>query len=193
MEKPTKEQYAQTKAQYKEYKESIYADHPEVKKFVGLKRKWIGFLILFGLALSILNAVLATLMSGRAGMALLYSAVAAVAGFGVTFIFLVVSMGPNWRFAFFLFLSGAGRIMSMYESVSGYYGIHSPGEVITVYASAFGQMPFLTILEILSWVYGLLLILTAALLTIPNRSRELAVQSEMLEGKLKNFGMNNKR
>lgn len=187
MQKPTKEQYAQTKAQYKEYEETVYAGHPEVKKFVKLKRRWIGFLILFGLAISILNAVLATLMSGRAGMVVAYSVVAAVAGFGVTLIFLVVSMGPNWRFAFFLMLSGFGRIMSMYESVTRAYEIHSPGEVIAVYASAFGQMPFLTILEILSWLYGLLLILTAAFLTIPNRSRELAAQSEVLEGKLKNF------
>jgi len=191
MERATKEQYSQMRAQYKEYEENVYAGHPEVRKFVKLKRKWIGLLILFGLAISILNAVLATLMSGQTGTAVVYSIVAAVAGFGVTFIFLIASMGPNWRFAIFLLLSGFVRIMSMYENVSRYYGVHSPGEVIAVYASAFAQMPFLTILEILSWAYGLLIILTAALLMIPARSRELAMQSEEIEKKLKSFRTGN--
>lgn len=181
------------RTQYKEYEETIYAGHPEVKQFVKLKKRWLGFLILLGLALSILNNVLTTLMAGRAGMAVVYTIAAAVAGFGVTLIFLLASMSPNWRFAFFLFLAGAGRFMSLYENVARYYGIHSPGEIIEVYAAAFAQLPFLTILEILSWVYGLLLILTAIALAVPDRSRELAVQSEELEGKIKNYVMNNRK
>lgn len=186
----TKEQQKQMRAQYKEYEETVYAGHLQVKKFVKLKKRWIGFLILFGLALSIFNNVLTTLMAGRAGMAILYTIAAAVAGFGVTLIFLLASMSPNWRFAFFLFLAGAGRFMSLYENVSRYYGIHSPGEIIEVYVSAFARLPFLTILEILSWVYGLLLILTAIALAVPERSRALAEQSEVLQGKMKTYAMN---
>lgn len=191
--KMTKEQQEQMKAQYKEYEEMIYAGHPEVRKFVKMKKRWLGFLILFGLALAILNNVLTTLIAGSAGMAIVYTIATAVAGFGVTLIFLLASMSPNWRFAFFLFLAGAGRFMSLYESVTKYYGIHSPGEIIEMYAAAFAQLPFLTILEILSWVYGLLLILTAIALAVPGRCRALAIQSEELEGKLKNYMMSNRK
>ena len=40
MEKMTKEQQQQIRAQYKEYEETVYADYPEVKKFVRLKKRW---------------------------------------------------------------------------------------------------------------------------------------------------------
>ncbi len=193
MEKMTKEQQQQIRAQYKEYEETVYADYPEVKKFVRLKKRWLGFLIIFGLALAILNNVCTTMMTGTAGASILYTIGAAVAGFGVTLIFLLASMNPNWRFSLFLLLAGFGRIMSLYETVTKYYGIHTPGEVLKVYALSFAQLPFLTTLEILSWVYGLLLILTAAALVVPNRSRMLAVQSEELAEKIKSYMMNKEK
>lgn len=118
MEKITNEQWQQRKEQYKAYKKEVYGEYPEVEKFVRIKGKFLKFLILIGLVMTIVNAVCVISMSGTTGAKIAMGFVAALIGFGPTFIFLSASMSSMWRISLVLYLLGFSKLMSLVEEVS---------------------------------------------------------------------------
>ena len=187
MEKVTNEQWKQRKEQYEAYRKEVYGEYPEVEKFVRTKKRGLKFLLLMGLAMTLINAVFAIQMSGMTGMTIVAGGVAALIGFGPAFIFLVASMSSRWRISLVLYLLGFMKLMSLIEEVAKHPEIDSLGMLFKVYGSAFQQMPVMTLIGILSWIYAVLIILMAAWLTLSGRNRELAEQSELLDEKIKNF------
>ena len=121
--------------------------------------------------------------------------VSGIAGFGIALILLLGSMKANWRFSLLLYLIGFSRLFSWYEGMVNSFGISSPGEIPEIYISAFWQssLVYLALHDILSVVYALLIILTAVVLTIPSRSRELAAEAEVMEEKLSGYMRENSK
>ncbi len=191
----TKEQQKQMMAKYREYEEQLYEGHPDVKRFVKRKKRWIGFLILSGLVLSVTASVFVAGLSGGNGVAMVRAIVSGIAGFGIALILLLGSMKANWRFSLLLYLIGFSRLFSWYEGMVNSFGISSPGEIPEIYISAFWQssLVYLALHDILSVVYALLIILTAVVLTIPSRSRALAAEAEVMEEKLSDYMRENSK
>ena len=95
-------------------------------------------------------------------------------------------MAPKWQLACALYLLAAQQIMNFVNMLSE-IGIRSLGDFVWSVSNGFRQNPFLISLDVISWIYVLLLLLTAVWLTLIPRNRALAKQSEELVAQLKNF------
>ncbi len=179
----TKEQQGQVKEQYKAHRSKIYEAYPQVERFEKNKKRWIGFLILMRLfLLVVVSCVQGQAMQGPLGLVIL----GLIIGVAPSLIILVVAMAPKWQLACALYLLAAQQIMNFVNMLSE-IGIRSLGDFVWSVSNGFRQNPFLISLDVISWIYVLLLLLTAVWLTLIPRNRALAKQSEELVAQLKNF------
>lgn len=179
----TKEQQEQVKEQYKAYRSKIYGEYPQVERFEKNKKRWIGFLILMRLFLLMVTGyVQEQAMQGPIGLLI----IGLILGVLPSLLILSLALAPKWQFACILYLLAAQQIMNFINMLSE-IGIRSLGDFVWSVSEGFRQNPFLISLDVISWIYVLLILLTAIWLTVLPRSRKLAGQSEELVAQLKNF------
>ena len=121
-------------------------------------------------------------MQGPLGLAIL----GLIIGVAPSLIILVAALAPKWQLACVLYLLAAQQIMNFVNMLSE-IGIQSLGDFVWSVSDGFRRNPFLISLDVISWIYVLLLLLTAVWLTLIPRNRALAKQSEELVAQLKNF------
>lgn len=179
----TKEQQMIVKKQYEAYRQKIYEKYPKVANFEKEKRGWIGFLILMGLVLNVAKYYVA---GGMAEASSVYWIMRGVWSFAPGMLFLLAAMGYRWRLAGGLYFLGFSYVMTTIDSLLN-GGIDSWETFSRVYIEGFKQYPLEACLDVFSWIYTLLILLTAIWYTLVRHNRELAEQSEQLNVQLKNF------
>ena len=179
----SKEQRTLAMQQYKTHRRTLFEGYPQVDRFMKNKKRWIEFLIVVRLLLLI--AVIYT-----QGIAMEGTGVLLLAGiiWGVlpSLLILFLAMAPKWQFACFLYLLGAQQIMNFINMLSE-IGIRSWGDFSWAVTEGFKQNPLLISMDVASWIYVLLLLLTAVWLTLIPRSRKLASQAEEINAQMKDF------
>lgn len=175
------------RASYREYRNSVYADYPQVKKFEDRKLKILKFLLLFALVLNLAKVWAYSTYSGTgSGISLLFLLVGTLMGMGPMIIFLLAAMTPKWKIAFVLYFPPFQFLVQIFKTLSR-RGMGEIGKFFHAYVNGFSQHPFIISLDILSWLLILMILGTAIWLTLIPKSRELAVQSEELNEKVKNY------
>lgn len=179
----SKEQRAVVMKQYKEYRSKIFEGYPQVNRFEKNKKRWVGFLILMRLFLLVVVICVQWSMIMSAGV---LSIVGIVWGVLPSLLILFLAMAPKWQMSCFLYLLFVQQIMSFVGMLSE-IGIQSAGDFLWGVTEGFKQNPLLISLDVVSWVYMLLVLLTAVWLTLIPRSRRLASQVEELNAQMKDF------
>lgn len=167
---------------YKEYRQSLYRDYPEVDRFEKRKRRWFWFLFLYCLLLGILRAVFLRQM----GASLVALVVGTVMGTGMHLIFLAGAMGWRWKVACILYLWFLVNMVNLISTMAR-QGITSWEAFRWAYVDGFSQYPLAISCDVLSWGFILLLLPTAMWLTLVPANRRMAEESERLNEQLKQF------
>lgn len=179
----TKEQQALVKEQYQAYRRKLYEGYPQVDRFERNKKRWIGFLILMRLFL----LLVVTCMQGRTmGVSWVLLVIGMIWGALPSLLILLIAMAPKWQFACILYLLGAQQVLNFVNMLSE-IGVQSWGDFSWVVTEGFKQNPLLVSLDVISWIYVLLILLTAVWLTLLPRSRKLAAKSDELNAQMKDF------
>lgn len=167
------------KQRYEMYREEIYQDHPQVRKFETSKKRWIGFLFLYGFVLTVVKIYVLREISGVPISVL----VALVTSLTPILIFLLCALGP-WKFALPLYiLSALYFIPWIYPFVYG--TITSLSAFVLATISGFSEYPIQTCVDVCSLLYGILILITAIRLTVLRKNRDLSDQSVKLNSQLK--------
>lgn len=175
------------RAFYREYRDSVYADYPQVKKFEDRKYKLLKFLLLFSLIIHLAKIyVYYTYTGTNTGFSLILLLVGTLIGMGPTIIFLLAAMTPKWKIAFVLYFPPLQFFLQVVKFLSR-TGMQEIGRFIHAYTSGFFQHPLVISLDILSWLLILMILGTAIWLTLIPESRKLADQSEELNEKVKQY------
>lgn len=178
-----KEQRALAMEQYKAYRSRIFEEHPQVNRFERNKKRWIGFMILMRLFLLIVQIGIQGSLFMEAGI---WGIIGGVWGVFPSLLILFLATASKWYFACFLYLLGAQQVMN-FMSMLSQAGIQSPGDFLWSVSEGFKQNPLFICLDVASWIYVLLILLTAMWLTLIPRSRNLAAQAEELNAQMKDF------
>lgn len=176
-------QVQEIQQQYKEYRKSLYKDYPDVERFEQKKRKWLLFLLLYSLMLSVTKALVLWQMSKPPIVVLVLGS---VIGVGMNLIFLAASMGTKWKIAFILyfwFFYNAFNIVITFVR----QGVNSLETFVWMYIDGFFQYPLAVSNDVLSWIFILLLLPTAMWLTLIPANRRMAEQSDTLNEQMKQF------
>lgn len=180
----TKEQQALAREQFASYRKTVYADHPQVERFETIKKRIILFLLFSSFLLLFAKVCFASKTMSISIIAFIPGFLTA---FGINAIFLLCAMGPKWKMAFFLYLLILKDILSAVNTLHTQLGIDSFEKLLRIYINSFQQNPLAVGMDVLSWIYILLVLIAAIWLTLIPTSRELAKQSEVLQMQLKNF------
>lgn len=155
----------------------LYRDHPEAERFMKAKSRWLKFLLLFCFGLTLGKAVLLRTMNGSGLGVLLFSV---LMGFGMNAIFLAAGMGFRWKLAFILY---GWALYSLYRSLGPLIReAGSPARLAEAYRMLWDAAPAAVVLDLLTLAFIILVLLTAAWLTLPPGNRRLAEEAEGLEG-----------
>lgn len=180
-EKLTPNQQKLVKAQYEAYKAKVYEGYSEVEKFEQRKTRWIWFLIVYGIVIKGIAVFM-----GNGGITVSNLIVFIFASIGMNTIFLLAAMGPKWRLAIGLYLLVFWNLVTFITGMAQ-VGITTFAIFIRALAEGFKRYPLMICADILSWIYVLLILLTAIWLTLVRHNRELAEQSEELHVQLQKF------
>ncbi len=155
----------------------LYRDHPEAERFMKAKSGWLKFLLLFCFGLTLGKAVLLRTVNGSGLGVLLFSV---LVGFGMNAIFLAAGMGFRRKLAFVLY---GWALYSLYRSLGPLMReAGSLARLAEAYRMLWDASPAAVVLDLLSLAFIVLVLLTAAWLTLPPGNRRLAEEAEGLEG-----------
>ncbi len=164
----------------------LYRNHPEAERFMKRKSQRLKFLLLYCLGITLGRAVLLGI-EGETGPVLLAAAV--VVGFGMNAIFLAAGMGFKWKLAFLLYgwgLYSLWRLLSPLIQPGADFLVGLVWAFIVV-ATSFSAAPAAAVLDLLTVVFFVLVLATAAWLTLPAKNRRLAEEAEALEEQWKAY------
>lgn len=170
------------KASYREYRDMVYADFPQVKQFEDKKKRRLTFLTLYLIFISLAKA--GTYYSMTGGNSLIFILVGVLIGMAPNMIFLLAAMTPKWKISFVLYFPAVQLLLQIFRALSR-GGSREITMFINAYVHGFTEYPFIVGLDILSWLLILLITVTAVWLTAVPKSRELAEQSVELSEKVK--------
>lgn len=177
----TPNQQKLVKEQYEEYRAKVYEGHSEVEKFERRKTRWICFLVIYGI---VLKGV--AVFVGNEGITFGNLIMFVLASVGMNTIFLLAAMGPKWRLAIGLYLLVFWNLVTFYNEMAQ-VGITTFAIFMRALEEGVKRYPMLICADIFSWIYVLLILLTAIWLTLVAHNRELAEQSEELHTQLQKF------
>lgn len=177
----TPNQQKLVKEQYEEYRAKVYEGHSEVEKFERRKTRWICFLVIYGI---VLKGV--AVFVGNEGITFGNLIMFVLASVGINTIFLLAAMGPKWRLAIGLYLLVFWNLVTFYNEMAQ-VGITTFAIFMRALEEGVKRYPMLICADIFSWIYVLLILLTAIWLTLVAHNRELAEQSEELHTQLQKF------
>lgn len=172
------------KAAYQAYRDSVYADYPQVKQFEDRKRRLLTFLLFYLILLNLAKAGVYYSMTG--GNSLIFILVGVLVGIGPTIIFLLAAMTPKWKISFVLYFPVLQMLLQIFRVLSR-GGTREITSFIHAYLNGFSLHPFIVGLDVLSWLFILLITGTAVWLTAIPKSRELADQSIHLYEQVKQY------
>lgn len=173
-------------AAYRQYRDSLYADYPQVKQFEDKKRKLLKFLLLYLLLLNLAKTWAYCSYNGTGGLSPVFLLVGMLVGMAPTMIFLLAAMTPKWKIALVLYFPPFQFFGQLFLTLAR----RETGEIqrfIHAYVSGFSQHPFIISLDILSWISILLILGTAIWLTLIPGNRRLSEQSDILTEQLKKY------
>ncbi len=171
---------------YQARRSELYREHPEAERFMKRKSQRLKFLLLYCLGITLGRAVLLGI-EGETGPVLLVAAV--VMGFGMNAIFLAAGMGFKWTLAFLLYgwaLYSLWRLLSPLIQPGADFLVGLVWAFIVV-ATSFSAAPAAAVLDLLTVVFFVLVLATAAWLTLPPKNRRLAEECEALEEQWKAY------
>ncbi|MBP3475822.1 MAG: hypothetical protein J6K48_05840 [Lachnospiraceae bacterium] len=177
----TSDQRRLVKEEYKAYRARVYEGHSEVEKFEQRKTRWIWLLIVYGIVMKGIAVFM-----GNGGITVSNLIMIVLAGMGMNTIFLLAAMGPKWRLAIGLYMLVFWNLVTFITGMAQ-VGITTFTIFIRALAEGFKRYPLMVCVDILSWIYILLILLTAIWLTLVRHNRELAEQSEELHVQLQKF------
>lgn len=177
----TPNQQKLVKEQYEEYRAKVYEGHSEVEKFERRKTRWIWFLVIYGIVLKGIAVFV-----GNGGITFGNLIMFVLASVGINTIFLLAAMGPKWRLAIGLYLLVFWNLVTFYNEMAQ-VGITTFAIFMRALEEGVKRYPMLICADIFSWIYVLLILLTAIWLTLIRHNRELAEQSEELHVQLQKF------
>lgn len=177
----TPNQQKLVKEQYEEYRAKVYEGHSEVEIFERRKTRWIWFLVVYGIALKGIAVFV-----GNGGITFGNLIMFVLASVGINTIFLLAAMGPKWRLAIGLYLLVFWNLVTFYNEMAQ-VGITTFAIFMRALEEGVKRYPMLICADIFSWIYVLLILLTAIWLTLIRHNRELAEQSEELHVQLQKF------
>lgn len=177
----TPNQQELVKEQYEEYRAKVYEGHSEVEKFERRKTRWIWFLVIYGIVLKGIAVFV-----GNGGITFGNLIMFVLASVGINTIFLLAAMGPKWRLAIGLYLLVFWNLVTFYNEMAQ-VGITTFAIFMRALEEGVKRYPMLICADIFSWIYVLLILLTAIWLTLIRHNRELAEQSEELHVQLQKF------
>ncbi len=172
------------KASYREYRDMVYADFPQVKQFEDKKKKRLTFLLLYLILINLAKAGVYSSTSG--GISLIFILVGVLIGTGPNIIFLLAAMTPKWKISFVLYFPAVQLLLQIFRALSR-GGTREITMFINAYVHGFTEYPFIVGLDVLSWLLILLITLTAVWLTAVPKSRELANQSVDLYAQVRKY------
>ncbi|MCI9185608.1 MAG: hypothetical protein HFG61_12260 [Lachnospiraceae bacterium] len=177
------DQLQELQQQYKEYRQSLYKDCPQVEVFEKKKRGWFMFLMAFSLALQCTKVLVLWQMARPPIVILLLGG---ILGLGMNLIFLAASMGTKWRMAFILYL---WFFYNAYQIATAFLkqGVNSWEAFVEAYVDGFFQYPLAVSSDVLSWIFILLLLPTAMWLTLVPANRKMAEQSDQIYNQMKQY------
>ncbi len=170
--------------QYKEYREKVYGEYPEVERFWKNKKRVIGFLLIFCLVHNFAVSITAT--GGDTGMAVIFGTVIRIAP---DLIFLLAAMGRGWKIDLCLYLLGLYRLIDCLQAIWEVGEMYSGG-VLWIFGSIFENSVWMGIIAVCQFLYPVLILLAAVWLTLIPKNRELGAELERANEKLKEFMMN---
>lgn len=177
--KITKEEYELQKKRLEACRDNIYESHPQVRKFEASKKRWLGFLLLGGLLLTIAKIYI---LRGVSGIPIPVFR-AFVTSFTPVLIFVACALG-RWKLALPLyFLSALYLSQWVYLFTSG--TVSSLSHFVQTFTSSFSEYPIRASLDLCSLMYGILILATAVCLTLFPKNRELSAQSAVLNSQVK--------
>lgn len=144
--------------------------------------------MIFALSINIAKAFWISEVTGKALYLVIISVLIASAP---KLIFLLASGHPKWKPAISLFFLGLYEVVMYCKSIID-SGVGSLEMVIKAYVEGFSEYPLATSVDILSWVFTLLVLATAIWLTLVPKNRELSEQSEKLILQLKEYAATNR-
>lgn len=165
--------------QFRTYRDTLYRPFPRVARFEGIKRKWLGGLMLLCV---VYHAVGLCRVSAMYGGISGYDMLRQITDIGMDLIFLLAVMGPKWKLAWVLYLLGAYRLTDLVRA-----GMLKPGALAGVFTDGLGQDPLAAVVVAGMLLYVVLVLAAALWLTLVPGNRELAEQSEKLNLELKAF------
>lgn len=159
-------------------REEIFAEYPEIKKFITAKEKWLKILQLSGLIVYILRAVMTQSLTGGSVGAVVLSV---IMGYGLLFIMLtacrsvsvrIVNISAIWCICLFVLnvLTFFRRMKALAPSVS----------IIEIYKSAFQMNPMYVIADVAVFAFLLLVCIVFLWIILPVKNRQILKAFEEL-------------
>lgn len=168
------EQLAQAKLQM-EHRAEIFAEYPELKKFVQRKEFCLKFLILFGAVLYGIRAILVRGITGGAVGAMIFGF---FMGYGLYFIFLSACMSYQFKVSAY---SGVFCICNfILNYIRSLQKISAYGNPIEILREALRINPAVAVLDLIPLVFFVFVCITVLWLLAVPKNRRFAMQYEEL-------------
>ena len=171
--------------QYKEYREKVYGEYPEVGRFWRNKKGVIGFLLIYCLVHNFVVSFAAT--AGQVGAAVII--LGTIIRIAPDLIFLLAALGRGWKIALCLYLLGLYRLIDCLQAIWEAGKMYS-GSILWIFSSIFENSVWLGIIALGQYLYPVLILLAAGWLTLIPKNRELGEGLDKANDKLKEFMMN---
>lgn len=169
-----REQMAQARRQM-ERREKVFAEYPELKRFVKRKESCLKFLLLFGAILYALRAVLIQGMTGGSTGAMIFGF---VMGYGLYFVLLLACMSHQFKVSAF---SGILCIVNFILNYTrGLQKISVYGNPLDIYREAFKVQPLAAILDLSPLLFFAFICIVVLWLFLVPKNRRFAMQYEEL-------------
>lgn len=177
--KIAEEEFERHKKQYEMCRHKIYENAPQVRKYEKSKKRWVVFLLVYGLLLTLTKIyVFAGMLN--INMPIIKTLVTSLTPI---LIFLLCALG-SWKFALPLYIL-SGLYLVQWAAPFTHATVFSFHIFILVYISSFYKYPIQASLDLCSLLYGILILVTAIRLTLFRRNRALSDQSVELMSQLK--------
>lgn len=162
-------------------REEIFAEYPEIKKFILTKEKWLKILQLSGLIVYILRAVMTRSVTGGSVGAVVLSV---IMGYGLLFIMLTACRSVSVRIvntsAMVCVCLFVLNILNLFRSMKA---IAPSVSIIEIYKSAFEMNPMFVVTDVAAFAFLFVLCIVVLWIVLPAKNRRILKEFEELSNK----------
>lgn len=168
-------------AEYMAYRKEVYSEYPEVERFETTKKRMGRVLMGYAIVLYLFKiAVKGMDVQDTWSFASLYM------GFFLQIMFISSAMRTRWKSAWLLYLLVFNELMDFFHSFRQ-MEINSWERVLELYRYGFANYPLEAVMDMLTWLYILLVLLFAFWLMLVPSHRRYADQADELEQEIKAY------